>query len=306
MPPDRSDAFMPRVPFSPYSVREFASMVWRRFTPPAPPVPLARDLTLAPDAPETWIGFVGDVCPLFGREVVFAPAVRAFFGACDRMVGNFEGVFSDRRWRPFLMKHEPDIFGVLDELHPLDGWTLSLANNHAADFGPRDLARTTEALDARGIRWLGTRARPRVALGEGITLTAWTRWSNRSTQAVVRRDPGAPEAPGLHIAFPHWGYEHERTPRAEQAPPAGYALTVGHHSHLPQPFERTDDGRLVAWSLGNFVTGKRLRVLGEGLLLKVGLARPGGGPPRVVRVSTRPIALDRLDPRYCRVALRGE
>jgi poly-gamma-glutamate capsule biosynthesis protein CapA/YwtB (metallophosphatase superfamily) len=107
----------------------------------------------------------------------------------------------------------------------------------------------------------------------------------------------------LHIALPHWGYEHERQPRPSQTVPEGYVLTVGHHTHLPQPFERRSNGQLVAWSLGNFVTGKQLPVLGEGALLKVGIASPDDGPPKIVRAHFREIDLDR-DRHQCRVSLR--
>jgi hypothetical protein len=180
---------------------------------------------------------------------------------------------------------------------------VSVANNHATDFGTEALWRTLRVLDRRGVRWLGTTDRPRLPLADDVTLTAWTRWLNRPDEGVVRRDPGAPSTPGLHVALPHWGYEHERRPRPTQTVPEGYALTTGHHSHLPQPFERCPNGQLVAWSLGNFVTGKQLPVLGEGALLKVGVARPNNGPAEIVRVHFREIDLDR-DRTRCRVTLR--
>jgi hypothetical protein len=249
------------------------------------------------------VGFVGDICPLFGREVRFGADVRAFLGECDVVVGNFEGVFSDRLWQPFLMKHDPSIFGVLEQIAPLERWVVSIANNHATDFGTEALRRTLDMLDRRGLRWLGTAGRPRLALADDVTLTAWTWWLNRPADGVARRDPGAPATTGLHVALPHWGYEHERQPRPSQTVPDGYDLTVGHHTHLPQPFEQTDDGRLVAWSLGNFVTGKQLPVLGEGALLRVGLARPEDGSPDVVRAQFREIDLAR-DRQSCRVSLR--
>jgi poly-gamma-glutamate capsule biosynthesis protein CapA/YwtB (metallophosphatase superfamily) len=87
--------------------------------------------------------------------------------------------------------------------------------------------------------------------------------------------------------------------------PAGYDLTVGHHTHLPQPFEQTGDDRLVAWSLGNFITGKQLPVLGEGALLRVGVACPGAGPPEIVRAQFREIDLDR-NRQSCRVSFRHD
>ena len=293
-----------RVPLSPYSLREFVPMVWRRLTGPPPrPDSIDRDLRLHPAPPDVTMGFVGDICPLFGREARFGDGVRAFLSDCDVVVGNFEGIFSDRAWRPFLMKHAPDIFPALARLRPLDRWIVSVANNHATDYGPEDFERTRRRLDQHEIRWLGTSDRPRFSLTDNVTLTAWTEWLNRPGGGVARRDPGAPAAPGLHIALPHWGHEHERQPRPDQTPPNGYTLTVGHHTHLPQPFEVRDDGALVAWSLGNFVTGKQLSVLGEGAMLKVDLTRSATNGPAIVRARYREINLDR-DRHQCRVTLR--
>lgn len=291
-------------PFGPYSWGEFFPMVWRRFTGPSPrPAPLDRDLRVRDTPPDRTIGFVGDICPLFGREAQFGKGVQDFLGDCDVVVGNFEGIFSERAWKPFLMKHKPDIFPALAQLRPLDRWVVSVANNHATDYGPAGLRRTCQHLENRGLRWVGTTDRPRLELEEDITVTAWTWWLNHAGKGVARTDPGAPDTPGLHIALPHWGYEHERTPRPEQTPPAGYTLTTGHHTHLPQPLEARADGRLVAYSLGNFVTGKQLPVLGEGALLKVELTHFTTQAPAIVRAQFREIVLDR-DRQTCHVTLR--
>lgn len=293
-----------RVPYSPYELGEFVSMVGRRFSSPPPrPNSIDRDLIFRDTPPDRWLGLVGDICPLFGREGQFGPGVKLFLGGCDLLIGNFEGIFTDRAWRPFLMKHAPDIFGVMSQIKPLGHWVVSLANNHATDYGSDDLTRTIRILNRRGIRWVGTSDQPRLQITEDVTLTAWTWWLNRPGDGVTRRDPGAPPATGLHIATPHWGYEHERRPRPSQTVPAGYDLIAGHHTHLPQPFEQRDNGQLVAWSLGNFVTGKQLAVLGEGALLKVGLSRSEKGRPEVVRVHFREIDLER-DRHKCRVTLR--
>ena len=282
-------------------------MVWRRFTGPPPrPASLDRDLRFQQcrdAAPDRTIGFVGDICPLFGREARFGAGVQELLADCDVVVGNFEGIFTDRSWKPFLMKHAPDIFPALAQLRPLDRWVVSVANNHATDFGPDAFGRTLRRLEQHDIRWVGTTDRPRLRIEDGITVTAWTRWLNRRGDGVARRDPGAPSAPGLHIALPHWGYEHERQPRPEQTPPKGYALITGHHTHLPQPFEVRGNGQLVAHSLGNFVTGKQLPVLGEGAMLKVDLARTETDTPEITRARYREIDLDR-DRHQCHVTLR--
>lgn len=290
-------------------MREFLPMVLRRFSPPPPraPHPPAAEFVFGEGTVAQWIGFVGDLSPLPGRAARYAPEVQAFFAGCDLIVGNLEGVITRRRWRPYLHKHTPRLFESLVRLHPLERWVLSVANNHAADYGRADLERTLTLLEGRGIRWVGAAARPRLALFPGVTLSAWTWWVNGRSDAVVREDPGVPGTSGLHIAFPHWGYEHERRPRPEQRSrlPRGYGLVVGHHSHLPQPPERQGE-RLIAWSLGNFLTAKRLPVLGEGAILKVGIGPDARGTPRMMCARFQEICLDRSDRRYCRVVPRTE
>jgi hypothetical protein len=303
-----------RFPGSPYSLREFIGMAWRRFSPPPPwgDAPVARHLDLHPGrAPDRWVGFVGDLCPLNGRAARYAPAVHDFFAGCDPIVGNFEGVLTEQRGRPFRLKHTSRIFEAMARLKPLRQWIVSVANNHAADFGLPALRATTAHLDRRDVRWLGTRERPTLTAPDaGLALAAWTWWSNRKTTALPRRDPGAPEARSglVRVALPHWGYEHERRPRPAQRRrrPAGYDLVAGHHSHLPQPLEEGAGGPLVAWSLGNFLTAKTLPVLGEGALLRVGLAHSSGEPPAVVEARYRAVLLDRTDPACCRVHPRPE
>jgi hypothetical protein len=149
---------------------------------------------------------------------------------------------------------------------------------------------------------VGTTAHPRLDLGGSVTLTAWTEWTNGFTPHVPTRDPGAPSSPGLHIAFPHWGYELESAPRDTQrrALPGGYDVLVGHHSHLPQTPELVD-GRLVAWSLGNFLCEVPLRGMEQGALLKLGIASDGDGAPLPVVAHFAPVRLDRSDRRFCAV-----
>ncbi len=259
-------------------------------------------LSVRAGTPTRWLGFVGDIMPLMWRGARFSPEVIAFFSDCEAVVGNFEGILSEEAWFPFLQRHTPAIFAHLQQIAPLENWIVSVANNHAPDYGAAGFERTLAFLDERQVRWVGTRARPQIELRPRITLSAWTEWTNGKTTLVPLRDPGAPKGAGLHIAFPHWGYEFERTPRADQrrALPPGYDLIVGHHSHLPQKPELID-GRLVAWSLGNFVTEVKLRTMGEGALLKVGLADASNSAPVVVTAHALPIRLDRSERAFCAV-----
>jgi poly-gamma-glutamate capsule biosynthesis protein CapA/YwtB (metallophosphatase superfamily) len=239
-----------------------------------------------------------------GRAARFAPEVGAFFAGCARVVGNLEGIVTGERWLPFLQRHSVDVFDALAAVAPADRWVLGVANNHAPDYGDAGLDATVRAIEDAGMSAVGTVERPRIELAPRVELTAWTEWTNGFTARVPTRDPGPSGASWLQIAFPHWGYEFERTPRpgARAALPAGYDVVVGHHSHVPQAVEIVD-GRLVAWSLGNFCTDVPLATMGEGALLKLGLATRAAGAPRVVVARTVPLRIDRRDARTCAVAV---
>ena len=295
-----------RVPFSPYSPRAFAGTVRRRFFPPPRRDDVLDDsISIGDSRPDFWLGFVGDLCPLWGRTPVIDDSIVQFFSGCDRLIGNLEGVFSDRSWRPLIMLHDEGLFHVLEAIAPLDHWLLSVANNHAADGGTESLVRTRERLAGCGIQTLGTTETPRLAITDDISLSAWTWWTNLPSHTLQMKDPGPGSDKLLSIAFPHWGYEGIRSPHASQHPPGGYALTVGHHSHLPQRLQALENDRFVAWSLGNFITGKRLRILKEGAVLKVGLAAQPGQPPRIVRLDLRETAISSPSPGMVSVRFRN-
>lgn len=291
---------------TPYPLRETLGMIRRRFSPPPPRTEEAtrRRQVVDPDSSaDRWLGFVGDISPLQGRTVRYEPAIERFFADCSCMVGNLEGVITDQPWFPYLHNHRLDVFDALSVLKPLDHWVVSVANNHALDYGPRALMRTLRECERRGVRCIGTTDVPRIVLEEDITVTGWTWWLNRNGNGVARPEPANLPARGLHIAYPHWGYEHERCPRPSQRQklPAGYAAVIGHHSHLPQPLELVDGHRPVAWSLGNFITAKQLPVLGEGAVVKLGVSL-GTGSPKIVDVIYQRISIERpLGEDFCRI-----
>jgi hypothetical protein len=291
---------------TPYPLPETLGMIRRRFLPPEPRANegvFSHRVVDSDRSTDQWIGFVGDISPLQGRTVRYDAVIERFFENCSHVVGNLEGVITDQPWFPYLHNHRLDLFEALETLIPLDRWVLSLANNHALDYGPRGLQRTVRECQRRGVKHVGTTEVPRVRLGNEITVTSWTWWLNRTGDGVVRENPGKLPANGLHVAYPHWGYEHERRPRSIQRErlPAGYAAVVGHHSHLPQPVDLVDDRRPVAWSLGNFITTKQLPVLGEGAVVKLGIA-VHGRTPAVTEVISRDICIKRpLRENFCAV-----
>jgi poly-gamma-glutamate synthesis protein (capsule biosynthesis protein) len=82
------------------------------------------------------------------------------------------------------------------------------------------------------------------------------------------------------IVFTHWGIEYQSLPSSEQKRitefcfDLGADLVIGAHPHVIQPMEwRKNNDKLVAYSLGNFVSGQRKRYTDGGAMLGVDLQK---------------------------------
>jgi poly-gamma-glutamate synthesis protein (capsule biosynthesis protein) len=153
-----------------------------------------------------------------------------------------------------------------------------LANNHVFDYGLRGFRETLDVLRRNGIRTVGAGLRFEEALTPQTVLVKRTRvtilnfsegedltasrggpgvcgWEIDRLAALVRK---AKKRGDFVIAVGHAGLEYIPFP-----PPyvveafralaeAGADCVIGHHPHVPQGLE-VRDGRLIAYSLGNFV-----------------------------------------------------
>jgi hypothetical protein len=179
---------------------------------------------------------------------------------------------------------------------------VSLANNHASDFGEAGRASTRAVLDAAGIRYAG-------AIGETARLTAR---GLRVALVAFATSPGmndvrdlaeaarivgaAREGADLVIVSMHAGAEgadRQHVPPgreeflgedrgdvrafARAVVAAGADLVIGHGPHVVRGMEVVS-GRLVAYSLGNFATYGGMNLSGPNgltLVLEVSLAPDG-------------------------------
>lgn len=89
--------------------------------------------------------------------------------------------------------------------------------------------------------------------------------------------------PDMIIVFMHWGQEYQSTPNAWQSMLTdfcfrhGAGMVIGSHPHVLQPVDwQRDKNRLVAYSLGNFVSGQRDRYRNGGMMLQVTLEKTEG------------------------------
>jgi poly-gamma-glutamate synthesis protein (capsule biosynthesis protein) len=138
---------------------------------------------------------------------------------------------------------------------------LTVANNHATNFGKGSLAQSVELLEQNGIQVAGFGKQIPVVERNG-TRIAFVGWSPVNVKLPLKRIANqirrAKEKADLVFAFVHWGMEYETTPSRAQTNLAdfiaskGVDLIIGAHPHVVQPMEKVRD-TLVAYSLGNFV-----------------------------------------------------
>ncbi|HET9290229.1 MAG TPA: CapA family protein [Actinomycetes bacterium] len=251
-------------------------------------------------------------------QALVAPEVRAALDQADLVVLNLECCISERGrpWdapgKPFFFRAPPRAVELL-VLLGVDGVTL--ANNHALDYGVDALLDTLVHLDAAGIAVVGAGAdleqarQPAVLGASGLRV---------AVVGVTDHPPdfsAGPDRPGVAFAdlgravpdwllqtvraadadvllvSPHWGPNMTTAPvrhvrRAATAlVDAGATLVAGHSAHVPHGVA----GR-VLYDLGDFLDDYRVdpRLRNDlGLLFLVSL--DAGGP---VRLEALPLKLD--------------
>lgn len=239
------------------------------------------------------------------------------------IVGNLETTFSgpERGYAGYPSFNTPD--SLADALKDLGVHLVTLANNHILDRGAGGARRTVEVLERSGILWtgLGLDGIPR----NDALLMEWDglRWvfvsysygSNRLlsssdihlnviSEAAVSEGMARARAlnPDVIVACFHWGQEYQFVPSASQKKAAetalahGAHLVIGTHPHVLQPMEvrfgssrDRVDARLVAWSLGNFVSFQRTLPRERSCILAVEIVKfSEGEPARLARVAVAP------------------
>jgi poly-gamma-glutamate synthesis protein (capsule biosynthesis protein) len=202
-------------------------------------------------------------------ESLFAPEVVEVLGEADLFVLNLECCISARGepapGRVFHFRAPPWATQVLEHLG-VD--CVTLANNHALDFGPDALLDTLAHLDAAGIQAVGAgtdleRAQAPVVVN-GVTIVAFT--DHPQEYAATTSRPGVafgvperlPPAKPL-LVTPHWGPNMTSEPppsvrrAAQQLLEAGATLVAGHSAHVFHGVAPR-----VLYDLGDFVDDYRV------------------------------------------------
>ncbi|MEK7608043.1 MAG: CapA family protein [Patescibacteria group bacterium] len=261
-------------------------------SPRVEPVLPAEDLSIA-EAPvlpkDATMLFVGDIMlsRMVGARIIEKNDFRYPFllaahtlRSADLTFGNLEGPISRRG------KNVGSIYSFRADPYVLEGISfagfdaLSVANNHAWDYGREAFLDTLELLDEKRIFTIGvgkdfteahapkvlTAGDARVALLGYTDLVFKTLGNPESVPAIARPDietiktdivRAKQEADLVVVSF-HWGEEYQTKHNATQealahdAIDAGANIVVGHHPHVVQELEGYNGG-YIAYSLGNFI-----------------------------------------------------
>ncbi len=257
------------------------------------------------DATATRLVFVGDVMLDRGvRESVLTAGkadwsfpfaqVRSAVRDADLAFANLESIISDRgeSTKPSFLccsfrAPPPALSGLQDAGFDV----VSVANNHAGDFGRDAMADSAARLRSGGILPVGfgeteTDARTPVLLTIGDMTFAYLAYTDRGSSQWRARDArsgfaffaragrsgiawlreetlatdvaDARKLADVVIVSMHTGTEYRTSPSpktqrlARLAIDEGATVVVAHHPHVAQPVERYGEG-VIAYSLGNFV-----------------------------------------------------
>ena len=222
------------------------------------------------------IGFIGDIMPLRDGSVAQVDdRIKAVLRGLDALVCNLEApVLDNTTYRQpvhglqlafsrALARRALEALGT----EPQRTY-VSVANNHAADYGPVQFQHTVDYVRSLGYQTIGIwpETVPVIDLGVlRIGLVPWTYWMNRGWTApcdaprpVIRTDILGTDFNSTKITqkldhlvgYSHWQFEFKHFPRrpfvelAEQLARAGMDMNVGSHPHVLGP---------NGCSLGNFV-----------------------------------------------------
>lgn len=242
-----------------------------------------------------------------GRNML--ASVHSALQAADITFGNLEGTLMDggepekeclRADRCYLFR-SPSHYAWLFQQAGFD--VVSLANNHARDFGEAGRSSSMRALDRAGIRHSGLAGDVASweVKGRRVAMIAFAPFKNshdmldipaakqQIAELAVEHDivlvsmhAGAEGMEATRIPFTtEYYYGEDRgnvVAFAHAAIDAGADLVLGHGPHVPRALELYQ-GRLIAYSLGNFSTYYGISVAetkGLAPILKVTLDSDGG------------------------------
>lgn len=227
--------------------------------------------------------------------------IKPYIHDVDLAIGNLEVTLAGKPYKGYPQFSAPD--ELLKALKDIGMDVIVTANNHSVDRGRAGVERTIDMLDDMDIPHTGTfktqaeknKYHPLIIERDGfkLALLNYTYGTNglpvpkpnivnMLDTATMRKDLIKASAlkPDAIIVFTHWGAEYQSLPSKNQKDITelcfryGARLVIGSHPHVVQPMEwRKNKNQLVAYSLGNFVSGQRKRYTDGGAMIRIELEK---------------------------------
>ncbi len=246
--------------------------------------------------------------------------LKPYINQADIAVANLEVTLAGPPYKGYPRFSSPD---ELVEAIKETGFDILLnANNHALDRGKKGLERTIKVMDDNGLIFTGSfenknlREKKYPLLVEKNNILLGILNFTYGTNGIIADTPNIVNYidttfilrdieklnkvnPDFIIATVHWGREYERTEHKSQEKLArflfdrGVNVIIGAHPHVIQPIktypssEDSMDYKLVAYSLGNFISNQRNRYRDGGILFEMVLTKTD--KTRIVHYSYTPV-----------------
>lgn len=232
--------------------------------------------------------------------------IQPLISGADIAFANLETTLGGPPYRGYPDFSSPDELAVAIKECGFD--VLVTANNHSCDRGGKGMARTNRVLDSLAIRHTGTFAdsvdfrtnHPLWVEQNGISLMVLnytygingTKFPKKAIvnlidTALIKMDllMVKEHNPDAVIVYLHWGEEYSEQPSVSQQKLAkwlsqnGVDMIIGSHPHVLQRMEwhnQAPTNYVVAYSLGNFLSGQRTAPRDGAAVLEVELTKQNG------------------------------
>lgn len=264
--------------------------------------------------------------------------MSTFFADSDITVGTMETNYTDDKYSGYGQRNSPTSFAEALKNIGID--LVSISTNHSLDYGIEGLQETKRALEGIGYDVVGdnlgeSRVKIKTIKNTKIAFLSYTYgFENQNSKTKDELDSAnmynseiakqdleyAKENADYSIIIMHWGDAYSTKPNKEQQNIAkflvenGADMILGNHASAVQKMEimQNPEGKnvLVAYSLGNYISGETMDISKIELVLNIELRKSGEtGEVVLSKVDYTPIyVLDRgtkAENRYELIDMKG-
>lgn len=252
--------------------------------------------------------------------------IQYYTKTADITIGSLETTFAgeERGYSNYPTFNTPDSLATALKKIGVD--VISLAGNHALDYGYTGLCRTIDVLDNADISHLGTykTAEDQEKLliknvkGVNIAFINYTYGTNgipipsgkEYCVNLINKDlikkqieQAKNQNVDMIVACMHWGTEYRTTANLEQKKLAdflfknGVDIIIGNHPHVLEPMEKktitledgTEKDVFVIYALGNFTADQRDEITRDSAILNLNITKESNGKISINKVDYVPI-----------------